>query len=479
MLRFTTGTVGTRGKAVHAVFVTGAKQGQTACGKAASATSGGTAAMVTCRSCRVALPSWSAELTPEELAPSQEQDNVAEQHAQALLMNSDVDMMSGCHVTEGCTRVAQHGGDCRIGSEQDASAEKLTTKFVEAGDRRPRCGAERSGTSPCIRVAEECQGEHYDKLGRTWSDQDHIRPVRRCTATPPTGHALCVIPTTNFPVTETTPHEGGYVKHRDLYGREWEAADNLPDPARYAFSYPALLGDVVTEGHVRYCAEFGHGRRTINGEFAPLCPRCGEAALTKRQLHVQGPNGGVYVFQGLGGVGSCPVVYVSRAGDREPIINVDREHFEQAWRAVDGTGQPQPRLASATPIYLASTWEGDKGVRYLFLGMEQIDGKSMAWVSAPAGGQMRVTLAQLVQRFVAVRSAEETEDEVRWNQVWRSRYVSTGSQWFEVRVIQVLPYQVFVRSMETGRSSTVEKAMFVHLFRWTPEPGAENYGRAL
>lgn len=100
--------------------------------------------------------------------------------------------------------------------------EKLTPAFVAAGDNRPRCGAERSGTWPCIRLADECQGSHYDKLGRTWTDQDHIRPALRCAAVPPAGHALCVIPATNMPVAESAPHEGGYRQHRDAHGREWE-----------------------------------------------------------------------------------------------------------------------------------------------------------------------------------------------------------------------------------------------------------------
>lgn len=43
----------------------------------------------------------------------------------------------------------------------------------------------------------------------------------------------------------------------------------------YKLSYPAVNGEVVTQGHADYCAEHGHAKHTIDGVVSPLCPRCG------------------------------------------------------------------------------------------------------------------------------------------------------------------------------------------------------------
>lgn len=43
-----------------------------------------------------------------------------------------------------------------------------------------------------------------------------------------------------------------------------------------ASNYPALSGDVVTEGHARICRERGHATHTVNGVESGRCPRCGE-----------------------------------------------------------------------------------------------------------------------------------------------------------------------------------------------------------
>jgi hypothetical protein len=136
-------------------------------------------------------------------------------------------------------------------------------------------------------------------------------------------------------------------------------------------------------------------------------------------------------------------------------------------------------MAPASELYVASIWESDKGVRYLFLGSELVNGESMFWLANPVGGQQRVTLVELVQRFVAVRSAQETEEDVAWNQTWRSRYFAASSEWYELRVIETLPSRVVVRSMVSGRPMTMPSNLFVQMYRWMPEPGADNYGRQL
>lgn len=50
----------------------------------------------------------------------------------------------------------------------------------------------------------------------------------------------------------------------------------------FANTFPSLEGNVVTEGHARYCRDNGHARNAIigkNGEIVEIserCPRCGE-----------------------------------------------------------------------------------------------------------------------------------------------------------------------------------------------------------
>lgn len=68
MKRFTAGQVG-KGKSIHAVHTTGEHKGITACGKTASSLADGETA-VTCKACMNALPSWSVNVSNEDLAPT-------------------------------------------------------------------------------------------------------------------------------------------------------------------------------------------------------------------------------------------------------------------------------------------------------------------------------------------------------------------------------------------------------------------------
>lgn len=51
----------------------------------------------------------------------------------------------------------------------------------------------------------------------------------------------------------------------------------MTDSNRYARSFPAVTGDVVTQGHANHCAEHGHATHTVDGVVSPFCPRCGES----------------------------------------------------------------------------------------------------------------------------------------------------------------------------------------------------------
>lgn len=44
----------------------------------------------------------------------------------------------------------------------------------------------------------------------------------------------------------------------------------------YKLSYPAVNGDVVTEGHANYCKANGHATHVVDGVESSLCPRCGD-----------------------------------------------------------------------------------------------------------------------------------------------------------------------------------------------------------
>lgn len=55
----------------------------------------------------------------------------------------------------------------------------------------------------------------------------------------------------------------------------------------YKLSYPAVNGEVVTEGHANYCKENGHATYTMNGVASAICPRCGstkEVATSKIKI---------------------------------------------------------------------------------------------------------------------------------------------------------------------------------------------------
>lgn len=120
----------------------------------------------------------------------------------------------------------------------------LTPKFVAAGDRRPRCGAERSGTHPCIRVADDCKGEHYDSLGRTWTDQDNIRPAKRCAEVPPAGRALCVL------VHNAEVRAGDEIPHLDRHGRGWVTSPKLCQHGITAGWHCSVCADIEREAVV-------------------------------------------------------------------------------------------------------------------------------------------------------------------------------------------------------------------------------------
>lgn len=46
--------------------------------------------------------------------------------------------------------------------------------------------------------------------------------------------------------------------------------------SRYALSFPAINGEVVTQGHADYCQANGHATHTTDGAAHIMCPRCGE-----------------------------------------------------------------------------------------------------------------------------------------------------------------------------------------------------------
>lgn len=54
-------------------------------------------------------------------------------------------------------------------------------------------------------------------------------------------------------------------------------------PQTYGLSYPAVNGETVTEGHVKYCTANGHATHTINGIPSAYCPRCGTPIFEPRR----------------------------------------------------------------------------------------------------------------------------------------------------------------------------------------------------
>lgn len=48
----------------------------------------------------------------------------------------------------------------------------------------------------------------------------------------------------------------------------------------FAMTFPALNGEVVTQGHADYCAANGHATHKIDGAIQDRCPRCGDLLPT-------------------------------------------------------------------------------------------------------------------------------------------------------------------------------------------------------
>lgn len=100
----------------------------------------------------------------------------------------------------------------------------------------------RTSCDTCKRVLR------WDDEGQEWLDE--------------TGSAMCSF--FEFEDTHTVieePQMNDTVRHNDN---------------RFALETPALTGEVVTEGHARYCRENGHAFNRKDGVEQGWCPRCGE-----------------------------------------------------------------------------------------------------------------------------------------------------------------------------------------------------------
>jgi hypothetical protein len=84
----------------------------------------------------------------------------------------------------------------------------------------------------------------------------------------------------------------------------------------YLLSYPAASGEVVTEGHARYCRDHGHAAHTVNGVPSPRCPRCGESTVAEgRSFYANQPRNTSAVY-----VDGFPV----EMWDDEPLVIRER-----------------------------------------------------------------------------------------------------------------------------------------------------------
>lgn len=54
----------------------------------------------------------------------------------------------------------------------------------------------------------------------------------------------------------------------------------------YRNDFPALNHEIVKEGHIKACHEFGCAYHTVDGVADPRCPRCGD--LTQRYIDDNG-----------------------------------------------------------------------------------------------------------------------------------------------------------------------------------------------
>lgn len=117
----------------------------------------------------------------------------------------------------------------------------------------------------------------------------------------------------------------------------------------YGLTYPALNGDVVTQGHADYCSDHGHATHTVDGVDTGRCPRCGELkapdapAVTPVRADSVQANTPVTGYHGPN-----PVTYV-RAVKPAPAPG----HVVVTWVTADG-GTFDETVTNAHIIYTAT-----------------------------------------------------------------------------------------------------------------------------
>lgn len=153
--------------------------------------------------------------------------------------------------------------------------------------------------------------------------------------------------------------------------------------ARFATSYPAAFGWVVTEGHVKYCAEFGHTTLKTDGVLSAMCPRCGEnvhevpVGVPEVTCARQWRDGDIYR--------TCDVVVSSHEQPTHEGPCFDA--FRRVWDAVETARYPAA-AEQVESVRCGRSWQSSTGARLtcdVLATRDQVD-RSGGGYSKPASG---------------------------------------------------------------------------------------------
>lgn len=100
-------------------------------------------------------------------------------------------------------------------------------------------------------------------------------------------------------------------------------------------------------------------------------------------------------------------------GYLDAMAERDRIEHDQAVRA-----HTEHAAEWTHDLYVTSTWNGDLGTQYRFLGSELVNGETLMWIENPYGGQQRVTRVEFTDRFTARFGEDAAVDEPRGIDTW-------------------------------------------------------------
>ena len=139
---------------------------------------------------------------------------------------------------------------------------------------------------------------------------------------------------------------------------EWDA---MRKGAR--LGYPAVNGDMVTQGHADYCAEYGHAVHMEDSEESPWCPRCGDARMEENPATRTAP---LFTMDDETAATALGVDYATVIGDAVDVEGTTAYAVATArdWHEEDGPDYCDGTTEDGTPLgaYILAWDRGGWGV---------------------------------------------------------------------------------------------------------------------